>query len=344
MGQSLEQACPDTLRTMWKQQHGKLKAFFRSFVEAKVSIDENCFFELVPNQFLLDYCDLKNKICAHVFKVHVRPDNYDFLYSLSRVIEEIKYQKLNIHLDALKINLHTIAARNFLKTITRVAPYCKYDIYGSKTGRLTTKKGSFPILTMNKEYRKILKPNNDWFVELDFNAAELRVMLSLLDKAQPPEDLHLWNLKNIYKGVGDRQAAKERIFAWLYNSKSKDHTSNRFYDRGKIKDKYWDGDTIKTPFGRTIKSDEHHAINYLIQSTCADNVMYQLIKLHKFLADKKSNIAFTIHDSVVIDLANEDRSSLMEMVKIFSNTKLGEYPANISAGKNFGSMKRLNIT
>ena len=171
----------------------------------------------------------------------------------------------------------------------------------------------------------------------------MRVLLCLLEKEQPSEDLHLWNLKNIYQEIGDRQSAKERIFAWLYNSKSQDHLSNKFYDRQKIKDKYWNGTAIRTPFGRTILSDEHHAINYLIQSTCADNVLQQLINIHKFVTDKRSNIAFTIHDSVVIDLANEDRNALMEMAEIFSNTKLGKYPVNISAGKNFGSMKRLNI-
>ena len=97
-GQSLEQVCPEALRTLWQEQHSRLKAFFRSFVEAKVSIDENCFFELVPQQFLLDYCELKNKICAHVFEVYARPDNYDFLYDLSKVVEDLRYQKLNLSL------------------------------------------------------------------------------------------------------------------------------------------------------------------------------------------------------------------------------------------------------
>jgi len=342
-GQKLEQVCPDNLKTSWAEQHGKLKAFFRSFIEAKVSIDENCFFELVPEQFLLEYCELKNKICAHVFENYERPPNYKLLYDLSKVVEEIGHQKLNVDLQALKTNLHTISARNFLKSVSRAKPYCSYDIYGSKTGRLTTRKGSFPILTMNRNYRKILKPNNDWFVEFDFNAAELRVLLSLLNKEQPAEDLHMWNLKNIYRNTGDRQQAKERIFAWLYNPNSKDYLSSKAYDRDKIKKEYWDGTAIRTPFGRTVLADEHHSINYLIQSTCADNVAQQLINIYDFLMDKKSKVAFAIHDSVVIDLSDEDRKYLLDMAEIFANTKLGKYPVNISAGKDFGSMKRLNI-
>ena len=36
-----------------------------------------------------------------------------------------------------------------------------YDIFGSATGRLTTKKKSIPVLTLKKEQRSLIKPQND---------------------------------------------------------------------------------------------------------------------------------------------------------------------------------------
>ena len=42
-------------------------------------LNENCFFELVPQQFLLEFCDIKNKITEHVLKNYEKPKNYDFL-------------------------------------------------------------------------------------------------------------------------------------------------------------------------------------------------------------------------------------------------------------------------
>ncbi len=69
---------------------------------------------------------------------------------------------------------------------------------------MTTRKGYFPILTLDGEYRSILKPKNNYFVEFDYNAAELRVLLGLSGKAQPQEDMHQWNIDNIYRGIGTR--------------------------------------------------------------------------------------------------------------------------------------------
>ena len=49
-----------------------------------------------------------------------------------------------------------------------------YDIFGTVTGRLTTKRDSFPMLNLKREFKRFVTPKNDVFLELDFNAAEIR--------------------------------------------------------------------------------------------------------------------------------------------------------------------------
>jgi hypothetical protein len=196
---------------------------------------------------------------------------------------------------------------------------------------------------MDKEYRTILKPNHKWFLELDYNAAELRVMLALLGKKQPADDLHEWNLKNVYKGAGTREKAKKRIFAWLYNPESKDQLSSQEYNREELLEKYWDGSHIKTYFGREIAADKHHALNYIIQSTAADLFLRQMIKVWELLKDKKSQIAFCLHDSLVIDLAEEDEEMVNKIKEEFASTELGIFKVSVFGGKNFGEMKRMNV-
>ena len=343
-GKSIEDVCPDHLRKQWLDASQRLKAYLNSFMQAKISLEEHCFYDLVPQHFLLDFFEVKNEITKHVFDNYKRPENYDFLLQLTKIAEDIKNRPLKLKISNLNNLGHQLATRNFLKRLKGAEKRVKYNIYGTKTGRLTTEPKSFPILTLKKEYRTILEPNNDLYVELDFNAAELRTLLALCDKEQPKEDIHEWNAKNVFRGLQSRSEAKERIFAWLYNPDSKDYLANRAYDRTSIKEKYWDGKIVTTPFGRKIEADEFHALNYLIQSTTADMVLRQLIKVYELLKEHKSHIAFVIHDSLVIDLAKEDKPLLKDIFNVFSKTDLGEFLISVKAGKNFGQMKEIKWT
>tara|TARA_Y100000034_G_scaffold121329_1_gene165397 strand:- start:943 stop:2130 length:1188 start_codon:yes stop_codon:yes gene_type:complete len=340
---SVEAALPEHLEDRWSTISDKLKAFLRSFEQAKVDLNENCFFELVPERFLLEFCDVKNKITKHVFENYEEPKNYDFLVDLSKVLYEIENRKLNIDLSPLDKTIYKFKTRQMRNKILGVEPYIKYDIFGTKTGRLTTKKNSFPILTLAKEYRSVMKPENDRFVEFDFNAAELRTLLALSGKKQPKEDIHEWNVKNVYRGLVSRKEAKQRIFAWLYNPESKDYLSDRVYDRGLVIKKYFDGAQVSTFFNRTIPADGHHALNYIIQSTTSDLFLRRMIEVHNFLRDKKSFISFCLHDSLVVDFAEEEKHLISEIKQIFSETDLGRFVVNISVGKNFGEMKRIKL-
>ena len=338
-GKTINEICPEYLKAGWIRESGKLKAHLNSFMQAKISLEEHCFYDLVPQHFLLDFCEVKNQIIKHVFDNYKKPENYEFLLQLTKVAEDIKNRPLNLKMHKLSTLGHQIATRNFLKRLKKAEKHIKYNIFGTKTGRLTTEPKSFPILTLKKEYRSILEPNNDLYVELDFNAAELRTLLALCGKEQPKEDIHEWNAKNVFHA--SRKEAKERIFAWLYNPDSKDYLANTAYDRTSIKEKYWDGKIVTTPFGRKIEADEFHALNYLIQSTTADMVLRQMVKVYDLLKGSKSYIAFTIHDSLVIDLAKEDKGLLKEIFDTFAETDLGNFVVSTQAGKNFGEMKEM---
>ena len=95
-GKSLDEVCPEPLRDRWQAVTNKLKAFIKSFNIALVSLNESCFFDLVPEKFLLEYCYIKDLICRHVFETYSKPDNYDYILELTRVIEDIKYNKINL--------------------------------------------------------------------------------------------------------------------------------------------------------------------------------------------------------------------------------------------------------
>jgi len=340
---SLSDACPPYLIDDWTEVEEQLKAFYRSFVIAKVNLNENCFFDLVPRPFLIKYCEIRNKITKYVFENFEKPSNYDFMVDLTKVLTRIRYQKMNIDLTQLSKNAHLPKFRQAMKKFSQIQPYCRYNIVGTKTGRLATFSDSFPIMTLDKDLRAMVKPTQDWFVELDFNAAELRTLMALAGSPMPLEDIHDWNATNLFPAGTERSEAKQRLFSWLYDEAKSNPNLAKYYDRDGVKKEYWDGRVVKTHFGREIEADGKHALNYIIQSTTADLVLRQVVKVFDFLKDKRSFISFTIHDNIMLDIPDEERYIIPELIEIFSNTDLGKFMVNVKAGKDFGNLKDLNL-
>tara|TARA_R100001015_G_C4629388_1_gene190202 strand:+ start:1181 stop:2362 length:1182 start_codon:yes stop_codon:yes gene_type:complete len=340
-GKSLDEVCPEALKPRWEAVNNRLVAFYKSFNTARVSLNENCFYDLIPERDIMDWCVVKNQISRYVFENYKKPENYDYLVELSSVLSDIKYRKLNLDLSFLKPykNKHV----KLKKTLRSSQPYCKFNMWGTKTGRLTTIRSGFPILTLDKTMRSIIKPRNDCFVELDFNAAELRTLLALQNKKQPNEDIHEWNVKNVFNNRLSRDEAKKKIFAWLYNPESHDSLCEHAYGRDSVVQKYFTQGQVTTFWNKVIPSEKRTALNYIIQSTCAENVLRQMIKLSNYLKGYKTHVAFPIHDSVVLDLSYEEKEKLPELVDIFSNTALGKMRVNVSVGKDFGSLKKLEF-
>ena len=91
---TLDEVCPEYLRESWEETNKRLKAFHRSTTEADLDLRDYCLRELVPESFLAGYGKIKNQICQYVFKKYKKPDNYDHLLSLTKVLTEIKNKNL----------------------------------------------------------------------------------------------------------------------------------------------------------------------------------------------------------------------------------------------------------
>jgi hypothetical protein len=335
----LDACCPDELKEEWQLANKKARAFLNSFHKSKINLQEVCYYDLLPSTFLLQFNQLKNEITRHVFNTRVRPENHDFMSELTLFLKKIHSQSLS--LDFKNLDMTSGKIRKILPKIKDASCNINYNPWGTVTGRLTTHKDSFPILTLNKELRPVLQPKNSYFLEMDYNAAEIRVLFSLLGQDQPTSDIHSWIARNIFDDKYDRAKSKKKVFAWLYNPKAKNKKLNSYLNRDALYNKYYKGGHVETPYGRKIKVSEDKAVNYLIQSTTSDLFLTSAIKIDKMLKDKKSNICFCVHDSLVLDYAEEDQGMLNEIVKEFSNTKLGLFNTNISLGKNFGSMRKV---
>ena len=337
----IKTACPDYLSEEWDRVNLLMNAVKKSLVTAKVDCISNCIYELIPEYILLDFYGVKNRITKHVIKHHKKPKVYDHLIEASKLILDIKKRAVNIDMKSLKSSLGPVKINRFYKKLKKTKMIVDYDIFGTKTGRLTCKRGTFPMLNLDKDLRQFIVPSNDLFLELDINGAELRAMLFLLEKEQPDLDIHDWNQTKVFKGSVTREEAKKRVFAWLYNDESKDTALNGEYDRDSLKNKYFSGESIVTPYGREIKCDEYHSINYLLQSFSNDILLEQAYNINNFLNTSDSGVCFLMHDSIILDFSKKDVNIVESLISMFENTKHGKTKANVRIGKNLGDLREL---
>ena len=343
-GKSIDSVCPEFLRERWSSVSTLMKSHFKSFITAKIDLNDVCFYDVVPQKHLIHYFDTKNEITKWIFDNYEKPQHYSLLKNAQAAIKELKQHPINLNSFALYCTAaEDLKAKHLYGQFGETTPYIDYNLFGTVTGRLTTRRDSFPILNLKGELKNHVYPNNDVFLELDFNASEIRTMLALQEHEQPEEDIHEWNIKNVFGQDLSRDEAKTKIFAWLYNPESRVVKSD-YYDREVLLERYYDAESqmVRTPFGRTIATTPSKALNYLLQSSSSDNTLERFIKISGFLRATRSHVAAIVHDSVVIDLHADDKRLIPELREMFGNTRLGKFKVNCSIGKSLGKLKEFS--
>jgi hypothetical protein len=260
---------------------------------------------------------------------------------MSELLTDIKYRKLNIDLDLLKSQITNDETQRIYQTYHEVTPYIDYDLFGAVTGRLSAK--GFPILRFNKKHRHVLNPTNDFFVEMDFNAAEIRMAYALCGKEQPVGDVYEDINNTVYDGKLTRTQAKEKTIVWLYDEEGKDNRLESVFDKKKLLSKHYSNGFVHTPYGRKIEVEERKAISYLLQSSFIDMFHRQVLKVREYLKNEKTFIPFMIHDCLYLDMSMADRKHIKHIVETFSDTEFGRYLVSVKAGKKLSEMKELKL-
>lgn len=339
-GASLEEVCPEMLSEELEHRSERIQSFLSSFHRTGIKWRQIGLERLVPNHVLESFYDIRDQVAEYVVSTYDRPDCYEFYENLSYVCSQISEQTLNKNFSNVIQYREDSDYERFLGQV-RYKDRIYYDIFGSKTGRLGMEPGSFPILTLKKKYRDLLEPKNDWFVEFDYESAELRTALALVGHEQPEKDLHAWNQENAFDGDISRSKSKKRVFSWLYGGKRGNKSLSEIYNREKLLKDFWDGEKVINPYGREIESDRSHAISYLVQSSFADYFLRKVVSVHDMLASKQTNLAFCIHDSVILDLKWGEHSPIIKGVR--EELEVDQRPVSIRAGKSFGSLENLDF-
>tara|TARA_Y100000592_G_scaffold101037_1_gene184801 strand:+ start:28219 stop:29403 length:1185 start_codon:yes stop_codon:yes gene_type:complete len=319
----------------------RYQSCLRAAKQVGQDLSYNSIEDAIPDFILKDYLSMMNEVSQRVWtESEMSTEEYNTLKN--NHIVSLMCSKSDLRFDSnwVSKNLHSNRLRQFMSR--KAFKKIRYDIFGTRTGRFATSKSSFPILSLDKSFRSLLVPKNDLFAVFDFNAAEVRTLLSLSGLDQPENDIHEWNRKNILNSSCSRSEAKQSFFAWLYNPDSQGPFDN-YYDRKTVLQKYWDSSGfVQTPFGRKISSTDRLSLNYLLQSSTNDAIMESLVKAMQSLEGFQGSIAFVVHDSVVLDCTRADAAKLNLFKKNLEETRFGKYQCSFHIGKNFGELRRVS--
>tara|TARA_R110002020_G_scaffold234392_5_gene446414 strand:- start:145 stop:1329 length:1185 start_codon:yes stop_codon:yes gene_type:complete len=341
-GKTIEEVCPEELKKDWDKSSQRLKAMLRSFYHVGLTVEDFCFYELTPHRFLKQHAELKNKITEHVLENHPEPKNYSHMVAVEKLIKQISLEPLKLNPSNIRMQLATKRGKELY---TKCSTYrsVEYNQFGTRTGRLTTRSNSFPILTLPKKMRAVIEPYKNVFLEFDVVSAEVATLFYLSGQPIPKGDLHEWINQRAFNGKYTREESKTRFFAWLYDPRKQNESLEKLFNRRNIFEKfYFDGEIIN-PLGRNIKVNEEKALNYLVQSTFNDIFLRNIVKLSENMKKwkTKSEVAFIIHDSVVLDFDVADKNKIEQIIDCLSVFEDYKFDLHMNMGTNYGDMRKV---
>ena len=226
--------------------------------------------------------------------------------------------------------------------LSRSKIYTQYNLY-TTTSRPSNTFNSINFAALNKDNseRTCYRPENDKFIELDFQGYHPRLIGEMIGFNFPKD-------KNTYDVLGEllgvtQQEAKELTFKQLYGGVWKEYQNKPFFkDVLKYTDSIWDtyqhGGSFKCDnkiFINDVEMTRSKLFNYIVQSKETSTNVDLLKLVFDKLEGKKTKLVLYTYDAFLFDYSNEDKGLIQEIVNIL------DYPVNIKQGKTYHGLEKL---
>ena len=288
--------------------------------------------ELIPISKHYEYCEnIYDVVKSHLLK------NTD---AMNKAIDVFfKIEKNGIKLDKACFIKHHEDHSTPHFSVKQGVIYTSYNLF-TLTGRPSNSFNSINFAALNKENgeRSCFIPHNDIFVEVDFQGYHPRLIGELAE-------WHFPNDRNTYEILGQllgvtQQEAKELTFKQLYGGVWSEYKDKPFFKQvDMFIDDLWNtinyGGYIDTPSGKRFRLKDidnpnpQKVLNYYIQNYETSQNVSQLYTLFNDFRPLKSRIVLYTYDSVLIDVAREERDKIDKII-----AKL-QYPVRVKTGSNY---------
>jgi hypothetical protein len=226
--------------------------------------------------------------------------------------------------------------------LSRGKIYTHYNLY-TTTSRPSNTFNSVNFAALNKDdgERMCYMPENDMFVEMDFQGYHPRLIGEMINWHFPKD-------KNTYELLGQllnvsQQDAKELTFKQLYGGVWSEYQYKPFFkDVNMFIDDMWNtyqyGKYYETENRIFIPDDDMtqaKLFNYIVQSKETSTNVELLEKVLDYLKGKKTKIVLYTYDAFLFDYSKEDGDILQDIVNML------EYPVTIKQGNTYHGLTKI---
>lgn len=302
--------------------------------------------KLIPISKLYESCeDFYAKIQEYInYEI---PDGFEFYNNIgTNVFYLLEQHGIGIYYDPF---VEAFSPRDPVYNIKDNVVLTSYNLYNS-TSRPTNSFNSinFAAIPHTERHRKSFRPQNDYFVEFDFDGYHLRLLAEQLDYPLTKESAHK-QLAKLYFGkdeITDEEysKAKQINFQAIYGKIPEEHKDLKiFKEIQEYIDVMWSSFSetgyVCNPqsgkhFTKELK-DMHPAklMNYMMQSLETSNNILILKEVLRYLKNKKTKIAVYTYDAILFDFDKDDGKETLEGIqKILEKDE--KYPIKFKFSKN----------
>ena len=207
---------------------------------------------------------------------------------------------------------------------------------------------NFVALKHDNGERDTFEPDNDFFVEMDYDGYHPRLIGDIVDY-QFDGNVHT-TLAEIYfksKKITPAQykESKTLTFKQIYGGIDKKNLHHPFFKKTQdfiniIWDEFNRKGEVKCG-SYTISKKDHPKIhsqklfNYYIQATETETNIRKMKVIQDYLKDKKTRLVLYIYDAFIFDVAKSDGKEILTELEAMLSEK---FPVKIKAGKHYGAL------
>ena len=301
---------------------------------------------IIPLTKLFEKCEENFKYLEPKMHIAIPDGFYFYNKTATNIFYLIEQSGVKVTYDSF---LSLFKPNNPEFNIQNNIAYTYYNLYNI-TSRPTNAFNSvnFAAIPKAPEFRKAIIPQNDAFVELDFDGYHLRLLCEQIGYELTDESAHS-QLARLYFGKEeileeDYAKAKQINFHAIYGKIPPEYAFLEIFDKiQSYIDSLWkqfneqgyvEDPISKRRFTKELK-DMHpqKLMNYLMQSLETSRNIVILKEVMRYLQDKHTKLVLYTYDALVFDLDKRDGKELLINLEKIMNSN-GEYPVKFKYSKN----------